>query len=202
MNQEEKLQTLENFARKKGMSFYSCSEKKYNIPNLNQRFRASRYVIFDLQSEIEGLYFIFYDSSTGYRGSYSIYCGLFKEISDFKSNVQIVRRDWLDKLSFKKRYLSGDRYLDNNITIYAKPSNIDSSILSRDKLNEFVSLSNSIKPLCLETKLESMNIVPYLDGKNLISLTTSYWELDEQKLQGFINIGSDFLRGIGRYRNK
>jgi len=197
MTQEEIIKKLEQFATQKNVPFYSCSEKKYNIPNRARRYIASRYVIYDLSKVENGLYFIFYDSSTGgtYRSSAwgDTFCGLFKEIENFNFNVTIQKRHWLDKLSFQKRYLTGNRHLDKTITIHTDSKKIDHAFHSEKKVHQFNSLMKTINPIKVETEVEAWNIVPALDHKTLISLTLNHWLTDFSKIERFIVNGCKYL---------
>ncbi len=117
MEQEEMVKRLEQFASQNNIPFYSCFNRQHKLPKLARRYIAARYVIYDLSKIQEGLYFLFYDSSTGgtHRSSGwgDTYCGLFKKMEGFNANVIIKERYWLNSLSFKKRHLSGHHDIDS-----------------------------------------------------------------------------------------
>ena len=197
MTQREIYKTLEQFAQQRHITFYSSSEKKFNIPNRARRYIASRYVIYDLCKIAEGLYFIFYDSSTG--GTYNsgpwgvTYCGLFKEIKDFDYNVIIKERQWPDTLSMSKRIKTGNKLLDESISILSDSRKIDHNFHSEKKVHELHRLMHQLNPLKVETEVEAWNIVPDLDHKTLISVTLNYWLFDHSKLKEFIEKSCRYL---------
>ena len=197
MTQKEQIKVLEQFAKQKNIPFYSCSQKKYNVPNVALRYIASRYVIYDLSKIYKGLYFIFYDSSTG--GTYNssgwgdTYCGLFMEITDFNYNVTIKERQWFDKFSFQKRYLTGNANLDKRISIHTDSRKIDHTFFRERKVHYLNDMMKKINPLKVETEVDSWNIIPELDHKTLISLTLNRWITDSSKIKWFIINGCKYL---------
>lgn len=197
MTQEKIVKKLEQFAIQKNIPFYSCFDEKYKIPKLARRYIAARYVIYDLNKINKGLYFIFYDSSTGgtYKSSGwgNTYCGLFKEIENFNFNVTIRERQWLDKLSFQKRYLTHNRDLDETLSIYTDSKKNNHAFHCEKKLHQLKGMMKIINPIQVETEVEAWNIVPALDKKTLISLTLNQWLTDGSKIEWFIANGCKYL---------
>ena len=198
MTQEEfDVKKLEQFALQNNIPFYSCFNKQHSLPKLARRYIAARYVIYDLSKVSKGLYFLFYCSSTGgtrkSSGWGDTYCGLFKEIENFDYNVTIRERQWLDKLSFQKRYLTGNRNLDEGLSIFVDSKRINHAILREKNLRQFTSLMKRINPLKVETEIEAWNIIPELDQKTIISLRLNHWLTDSSKINWFIANGSKYL---------
>lgn len=197
MGQQKDIIELERYALRSGIPYYSSSAPKYYIPGIAESELPSRYVIFDLSMYYQGLYFIFYDSTTGFRhsGGYS-YCGLFKEIPDCKHSVTINRRDLIDRLSFKKRYLLGNKKLDKYLNVSTSAYSIDDKIFSRKRLEDYYNLSKEINYLIFKSEPDSPNILPQLNKRDLVSLTTTIWLTDLEKLNTFIRKGSIFISEI------
>lgn len=197
MTQEETVKKLEQFAIKNNILFYSCFDEKHKLPELARRYIATRYVIYDLSKIHKGLYFLFYDSGTGgtYRSSGwgNTYCGLFKEIDNFNSNVTIKERHWLDNLNFQKRYLTNNRELDKTLSIFTDSKKNNHAIVREKKLNQLKGLMKTISPLKVETEVESWNIIPALDQKTLISLRVNRWLTDSSKIKWFLENGCNYL---------
>ncbi|MCU4176117.1 hypothetical protein [Carboxylicivirga sp. N1Y90] len=190
MTQEEIIKKLEQIAKQKDVPFYSSSEVKYKIPNLARRYIAARYVIYDLRMVENGLYFIFYDSSTGgtYRSSAwgETFCGLFMAIDDFNSNVTIKKRQWIDRLSVRRRYLTGNRLLDQAITIHSDSKSINQNFLKEKKIEFLNKMMRKINPIKVETEVDSWNIVPELDHKTVISISVNRWLTSSNQIEWFV----------------
>ena len=196
MTQEANIKRLEKYAISRKIAFYSTSDEKYYLPKQFEYYRSARYVIYDLQDIVQGIYFIFYDSTTGYTNTGITYCGLFKEIPDCSNTITIRRRDFLDKFSLKKRYLTGNKYLNDKVTILSNTNRIDENILTNKRIEDYISLSYEIKYLMLKTEVKANNILPCFDGKNLISIATTNWIIDHNILDIFITNGCRFLNEI------
>jgi len=190
MEQEEMVKRLEQFASQNRIPFYSCFNKQHKLPNLARRYIAARYVIYDLSKIQEGLYFLFYDSSTGgahgRSGWGDTYCGLFKELEGLNVNVAIKERHWLDGLSFKKRYISGHHDIDSRLSILSDSKLSEHNFLSVKKLRHFLNMKTSMPSLRVETEVEAWNIIPELDQKTLLSIRVSHWLMDSSKINWFI----------------
>lgn len=194
MSQEFEIKKAEEFAILKKIPFYSCSKDEYNLPKLAYRYIASRYVIYDLSMIYKGLYFIFYDSSTvSYRSWGSTFCGLFMEIQDFDFNITISERVWIDKFSFRKRLLTGDRVLDNLITINTNLNQCNHPFLSEKKLHQLTQLIEHLKTFQMEVEVNAWNIVPELEYKTIISLTVNRWLTNFNDIHFIITEGSKYF---------
>ena len=198
MTQEEiDVKKLEQFAIKNKIPFYSCFNKQHSLPKIARRYIAARYVIYDLSHIQDGLYFLFYSSSTGgtHRSSGwgDTYCGLFRTINDFSANVTIKERHWLDKLNFQKRVLTGNRHLDESLSIFTDTANIDHDFLRTEKFRQLKSIMKTFNPIKVETEVDAWQIIPALDKKTIISLRMNRWLTDHYKIDQFILKGSKYL---------
>ncbi|MDA3910659.1 MAG: hypothetical protein PF448_04790 [Bacteroidales bacterium] len=198
MTQEAIIKSLEQFAVQRNLPFFSSSEKQYNIPNRPIRYVASRYVIYDLSKVHQGLYFIFHDPSTG--GTYansgwgSAYCGIYKTIDDFSFDSFTIRaRERMDKFSFKRRYQTGDPYLDKKLSIYTKARRIDLTFHSEKKMYQLLQIMQTLPTLQVKTEVDAWNIVPALDHQNLISLKVNNWLVDYAVIEKFILNACEYL---------
>jgi len=197
MEQEEMVKKLEQFASRNRIPFYSCFNKQRKLPNLARRYIAARYVIYDLNQIQEGLYFLFYDSSTGgahgRSGWGDTFCGLYSEIEGFNANVIIKERLWLDGLSFKKRHFSGKHDIDKRLSILSDSKLSKHDFLSVKKLRHFMDMKTSMPALRVETEVEAWNIIPELDQKTLLSIRVSHWLIDSSKIKWFIENACKYL---------
>jgi len=206
MEQEEMVKKLEHFAKQNRIPFYSCFNHEHKLPKLARRYIAARYVIYDLSKLHEGLYFLFYDSSTGGNHQHSgwgdTFCGLFKEIDSFNANVTIKERHWLDKLSFKNRHVTGNHHLDNSLSIYADKKLDNHDFLTVKKLRHFMDMKKKLSPIKVETEVDAWNIIPELDQKTLLSISVNHWLTDSSKIRWFITNGSKYLLDESQIPNK
>ncbi|MBI9055989.1 MAG: hypothetical protein JEY96_19365 [Bacteroidales bacterium] len=186
------IDKLEDFAKGKGIKYYTNSSlKNYSLVK-NERYSSSKFVVFELQN----LFLIFYDSYTPKAFTSSTYCGLFKKMPECKNEMKISKRYWLDNLSFRKRLKSGDSYIDNKVTIFSENNEIDRFILNSSTIRKYIEITKRIMPLEIVTIKNSMSVVSELNGNNLIALKSIDWILDTKELELFIEKGSELLNSI------
>lgn len=196
MKESSEFEILKVFAKSKGIPYYTSSERKDNIFVSSERYMSTKYVVFDLDKYSFGVFFIFYDSYSSKIAMTTTYCGLFKEIPDCSDNIKIVRRDWFDALSFKKRYISGNKYTDRNVTIFSEYNRVNPSLLKDKTIRGFVELSDLIKPVNMEIEMEANSLVNKLNEKNLLSIKLNRWLLDTTELELFISKGLTLINNI------
>jgi hypothetical protein len=196
MNEKSSIQYLEEFAEKKEIPCHTSRVSRNYIFIQNERYASTKYVVFDLCKFCSGLYFIFFDSFSSKMGSTNTFCGFFKEFPKSDNNIKIVRRDWFDKLSFKKRFIAGDQYIDKHVTIFSELSRVDHIFLNKNIIKEFVDLSEQIKPIHIKVETDSYSVVKNLNNKNLISIQTNRWILDYTDLEIFLSKGIKLMNNI------
>lgn len=196
MREKTSIENLEDFAKEKGIQYYTNSSVSKNFLSPNERYISTKFIVYDLNQRLKNLFLVFYDSYSTKAYTSNTYCGLFKRIPKCNNEIKIIKRDWFDFLSFRKRLKTGDKYIDKHISIYSELNAIDSSIINSKTIREFVDINNKILALELTTRCESMSIVPELHGKDLIALKTNAWILEKDLLMMFIEKGSNLLEEI------
>ncbi len=196
MKEKSSIEYLEDFAKEIGIKYYTNLSVSKNFLFPNERYISSKFIVYDLNKRLENLFLVFYDSYSTKAYTSNTYCGLFKRITKCNNEIKIIKRDWYDFLSFRKRLKTGDNYIDKHISIYSELNAIDSSIVNSKTIREFVEINNKILALELTTRYESMSIVPELHGENLVALKTNAWILERDLLMMFIEKGSNLLEGI------
>ena len=196
MKEKSTIDILAEFAEQKGLKYYSNSNVKNFHLSLHERYASSKFVVFDLQNTDKNTFVVFFDyfASKAYTGE--TYCGIFKSIHKCKSEIKIQKRDWFDNLSFKKRIKTGISFIDKNVTVSSENKEVDTYIVNSDIIRKYLEISKRIMPLKLATIKNSESLVPELNGKNLISLTTNSWISDPGELEFFIEQGKELLRKI------
>ena len=196
MRKKTSIENLEDFAKEKGIKYYTNTSVSEKNLSPNERYISSKFIVFDLNQRLKNLFLVFNDSYSTKAYTSNTYCGLFKRIPKCNNEIRIIKRDWFDFLSFKKRFKTGDNYIDKHISIYSELNVIDSSIINSKTIREFVEINNKIEALELTINCESMSIVPELHGKDLIALKTNAWILEKDLLMMFIEKGSNLLGEI------
>ncbi len=196
MKEKTSIERLEDFAKEKGIKYYTSSSIKNHYLDSGQRNTSSKFIVYDLNQRSRNLFLVFYDSYSTEAYTSSTYCGLFKRIPKCNNEIKIIKRGWFDFLSFRKRLKTGDNYIDKHISIFSKAKAIDRSIINSKTIREFVEINNEIVGLELTTICESMSIVPELNGNDLVSLQTNNWIKDNDELMMFIDKGSRLLEKI------
>jgi len=196
MSEKTSIEILIDFAEERNIPYFTKKKSKDFVFITNERYSSSKFIVYKLDKFYPGLYFIFSDSFSAKIGSKSTYCGIFKEFPEYIGNVKIIKRDWFDSFSFSKRYTTGDKYIDKNITIQAEYNNLNNSLTNTKNIEDFIELANKVTPISLEIMKDSISVIPELHGKNLISITTNRWILDYDELDILINKGSDLIKKI------
>lgn len=196
MKEKSTIDILIDFAKQKGLKYYTNSSTKNLILSTNERYSSSKFVVFNLHDTDNNTYVVFSDSfaSKAYTGE--TYCGIFKLVGTCKSEMKILKRDWFDKLSFKKRVKTGSSYIDKNVTVFSTNNEYDSSIVNSDFIRKYLEICKRIMPLELATIKDSNSVIPELNGNNLIALRTNSWISDTMELEYFIEQGESLLKKI------
>ena len=189
MKEKSSIDILIEFAKRKGFKYYTNSSVKNFHLSQNERFLSSKFVVFDLRDISDNSFIVFFDtfSSKAYTGD--TYCGFYKLTEKCKNEMKILKRDWFDKLSFKKRLMTGNSFTDKNVTIFSENNEVDKFILNSEFIRKYLEISKRIMPLELLTVKNSESVVPELHGNNLIALKTNVWITDEKELEFFIEQG-------------
>jgi len=196
MKEKSTNEILSEFAKQKDLKFYTNSSiKKFHLSN-NERFASSKFVVFDLQDQDKNTFFVFFDDYASKAFTSNTFCGIFKLTKKCKSEMNILKRDWFDLLSFNKRIKTGSSFIDKNVTVFSEEKDLDSSILNTGLIKKYLEMSKRIMPLEIATIKNSASVVPELNGKDLLSLTTNSWIYDPKELEFFIEQGRDLIRRI------
>ncbi|MDO9512048.1 MAG: hypothetical protein Q7J34_09830 [Bacteroidales bacterium] len=196
MTEKSSIEILEEFAKRNSYRFYTHSSVYDHSLSTADRFTTTKFIVFDFTEISKNLYFIFYDlhSTKAYSGS--TYCGLFKKIQKCNNEIRIIKRDWVDVLRFKKRFLSSDSYIDKEVSIFTENSSLDLSIVNSKNIRLFVDINKRISPLEMVSTRESWSIVPELNGNDLVAIKTNFWEMDFENLKYFIEKGCELMKSI------
>jgi hypothetical protein len=192
MKEKSAIEILEEFANKHNYPFHSSIKQNKHRLNHMGKMLSSKYVSLDLSSLGENLYMVFYDS----HGVMKAFCGLYKKISKCDSEVSIIKRDWIDALSFKKRYKTGDSLIDKKVTIQTERKDQSYAFINGKNINAFLQLNKYVKPLKLCTERNTISVVDALHEQHVVYLHCNRWILEENELQTLINKGSDLLNRI------
>lgn len=199
MSEMSSIELLESYAKERGIKYYSSNISKDNKIDAGERYSATKYVVFVLDQISPELYLIFSDSFGSTAGMQSTYCGLFREFPRYYDDVKIIKRDWLDFFSSRKRFITGDNFVDKKVTIFYKNARLNHSLSAPNNIKDFLSLSKEIFPIMIEVEKDSRSVVKELNGKNLISLTTNKWLLEFEEIDTFIDKGSKLLENMSQY---
>lgn len=199
MGELSSMELIESYAKDRGIKYYTSNSSKDNILIATERYSSTKYIVFFLDNISPDLYLIFFDSFSSKMGSKSIYCGLFKEYKHYNADVKIIKRDWFDMFSSKKRFLTGDSYVDKKVTIFHKNARLNHSLASPNNIKDFLLLSKEVFPIMIEVEKDSRSIVKELNRKNLISITTNKWLFDFTEIDALINKGSKLIEKMSQY---
>lgn len=196
MKEKSTIEILVEFAKQKGLKYYTNSSVQKFRLSPSERYSSSKFVVFDLQDTSKNTFVVFYDtySSRSYNGI--TYCGIFKLIRNCNNEIKVLKRDWFDRLSFKRRVKTGSRYIDRNVTIFSGKNDVDRSIVNSEIIRKYLQISKRIMPLELDTIKNSESVVPELNGNNLIALKTNSWISDTEELEYFIEHGVSLMKKI------
>lgn len=195
MKEKSYFESIEDYAREKGIPHHSNKSADNHLLHPAERYTSKKFIIFELDKK-EKNFFIFFDSYAPKAYTSNTFCGLFKKILKCDNEIKIIRRDWFDALSFKRRLKTGDYFLDRNVTIYSQNSKINGSIINNKVVREFIDLNKVIQPLELVTQREAISIVPELNGQSLVALKTNSWIADHTELTLFIKKGLNLFSNI------
>lgn len=196
MSEKTSIERLIEFAKERNIPYFTKEKSKDFVFITNERYSSSKFLVYKLDKFYPGLYFIFSDSFSAKIGSKSTYCGIFKEFPEYIGNVKMIKRDWFDCLSLSKRYTTGDKYIDKKVTIQSEYYNLNNSLTNTKNIKDFIKLANKVTPISLEIINDYISIIPELNEKNIISLTSNRWILDYNELDILINEGSDLINRI------
>ncbi|RLD45505.1 MAG: hypothetical protein DRI89_00745 [Bacteroidetes bacterium] len=194
MKEKSSIEILEDFAKRKEIRFYTNSSVKNNFLSPSKRFSSVKFIVFDLGKVSKNLFFIFYDSFATKAQTSKTYSGLFMRTLKCKDKIKIMKRDWFDVISFKKRLKTGDPFIDKHLTIFSESDVVNTTLIHSKNMREFIQITEKIMPLELMTFQSSMSIVPELHGNDFIALRTNTWILDEKLLEYFMAKGSELLK--------
>lgn len=187
------VEILEEFARGRGINYYSNSNSVNFSLVPSDRFMNTKYVVFELEKSMNELYFVFFDSFSPKAYNGVTYSGLFKRISECNNEIKVTKRFWFD---FRKRIKSNDSYIDEKVTIIGDSNKLDRNIINSKVIMQFLEINESIEPLVLETIAKSESIIPDLNGNDFIVIRTNTWITEEKMLELFIKKGKEFFDEI------
>lgn len=198
MQEKTSIEKLGEFAKEMGYSYYTHSNKRNHlIVAPAERFTKAKYIVIDLKPLMKDLFLVFFDvfSPKAYTGE--TYCGLFHRLSDCENEIKIIRRDWFDFLSFKKRHKFGDSFIDKKVTIFKDNNESIPLKINPRNIRKFIEINKQITPLEIVTIKNSLSIVPELHHNNWIALQINrHWLVDTTKLQYFIQEGAPLLKSM------
>jgi len=196
MTETTSIQLLENFANKKGIKHYSSSNRKDHLLITGDRFLATKYVVFDFNEVKKDLYFIFYDSFSPKAYTSKSYCGFFQKITNCKHEIKIIKRDWFDMFSFKKRYKTGFDSIDKKVSIFTSSKETNPTFVNSKTITEFLQVAKTVMPLELITIHNSQSVIPELVGNDFVAIQTNKWILNLKELDAFLTKGAEFMKKL------
>ena len=196
MKEKSSIEILEGFAKQKKIRFYTNTSTKNNFLSPNERFSSVKFIVFILDKIGKNLFFIFYDSYSTKAQTSKTYSGLFMRMANCKGKIKVMKRDWFDLLSFRKRLKTGNHFIGQHLTIFSKSNEVNTALMNSKNMRAFFQMAKEIMALELLTFQDSMSVVPELHGNDIIALRTNSWVLDKKLLEYFIEKGSELFSRI------
>lgn len=139
-------------------------------------------------------YLLFFDSLGNSTSNDSLYCSLLTEAKAPLRNAKIIRRDWFDALSFKKRQKTGNDKIDKAISIFG--DSVPQINIHWDAVQSYLSMNTVLGPMQVETIEKADKLIPDLEGKSIVSIKIFEWKVETEDLSVLINDGVALLNEL------
>ena len=101
--------------------------------------------------------------------------------------------------NFRRNKLkSGNRYIDNNLTIISRANRINRDWITEEITMLFLNLTKTIVPLKLLVKRDYLSLIKEFDGKNVIGLETNQWIYKKEEIDALISLGTEIIKKLNK----
>gem|GEM_PF-1109232 len=193
MSKQDAYETLLDYPKKFGINYetHESQNRFYLLPN--DPFLRTKYIVF----KIEELFFCAYDSYAAKAYTSNTYTGIYGLINlpeDFECRIYI--RDWMDLFLRTNKKKTGDKTVDDKLTITSNSKDLPQGLLSEKDALLLQKINSVITPIELLIQNDYRPIIRELGNKKIIGLETNQWIYKKEELDIFINTGSSLIKNI------
>jgi hypothetical protein len=152
------------------------------------RFVNTKFVTASLS---DSMHFLAYSSGNSHPFS-----GLYSSIEGTtEAEYKIYKKTWLDPLLFFRRKKSGNRYIDENISIVS--SNwIPSKEISIESVHLFLKINAGKNPYSLILQNDYLPMIRLFKGKKIVGIESNNWLWEKEDLKLLLETGHSLIQYI------
>ena len=179
----ESLERIEQFAKDRHIPLIqNYQEQKLPTTNGAKITSTRKELYMRLHRNGREFYFGFYDSLGQSTSNKSLFSALYMVTPKEVNNVEMQKREWFDKLRMKKRFKTGNDFIDKNIIISTKPI----LPITRGLADDFLKMQKKYLSLRFEMLHADKHFIEGLQNKNVLSLKVIQWLSDPKELEDFL----------------
>jgi hypothetical protein len=192
MNERDSFEILLDYPAEHGLVYETHQDNKRFYLFASDPILRTKYVVF----KIDSLTFLAYDSFAAKAYMNKTFTGIYQPVM-MSENIELkaYKKDWMDYFIRFRKIKTGQKYIDDNLTITSKSKNA-SKLLTDQTVTLFNKINQSISPLQLLIQNDYLSIVRDFEGKNVIGLETNQWIYKKEELDVFINSGRELIETI------
>jgi hypothetical protein len=193
MKEQDSFETLLDYPKENGLQFETHESQNRFYLTPTDPFLRTKYIVF----KKDELYFCAYDSYATKAYMSNTYSGLYGVINlpvDFE--CKIFKKDSLDLFIRFNKKKTGNKDIDDKLTITTKSKSLPKGFLSDKDVLLFDKINNTINPIELLIQNDYRPIIKELRAKKVIGLETNQWIYKKEDMDVFINFGIELLRNI------
>jgi len=192
-NEPTYFELLTQYCKDRGYNYFSTAERNRFVTTPGDPMKNKKVIYF----EIRGVYFVAFDTFSANMGSTNMYCGLFTDIRTSDNNLfSAIKRGFLTNFLTYRNIKTGNSYVDKKLTVSVEKRNGKPSVLTESDVDRFLAICNRFEGLRFGISDERVNEVHNLSKKRILGLEFNYWEVDNEKLDFFIDKGVELLERI------
>ncbi|PXY01488.1 hypothetical protein DF185_08365 [Marinifilum breve] len=198
MEERSAFDILVDYPKKHGLDYDThTNDRRFHFfpsdPVLNTKF-----VIF----KKDNLFFCAYDSFGTKAYMNCTYTGLYGliDIPD-PLELKMTKKDWLDKFLTSNKRKTGNHYIDENVTISSKSSDIPMRVVNEKAVKHFLKITEKMNPLKVIIENDYLQFVKELKGKMVVGVEINKWLFEESDVDYFLEHGSKLLHSMQRKKD-
>ena len=193
MSKSDTFEILLDYPKEHGINYETHESRERFYLNPNDPFLRMKYVVF----KTDGLFFCAYDSYAAKAYTTTTYSGLYGSINlPAGFECKIYKKDILDFFFRMNRKKSGEKTIDDKLTITTRSKSFPKGLLSLKDVMLFLRINSIVTPVELLIQNNYRPIIRELNDRKIIGLETNQWICKKEDLEVFINSGGELIRNI------
>ena len=184
---------LSDYPKINGFDFETHKDSKrfYLFPQ--DPLLKTKYLIF----KTDNITFVAYDSYSTNPFMNRTFCGVYSHYEcedDFE--CRIFKKTWADSFLRSNRRRTGNKWIDNKITIISKSRYSFEKLFDQSIIEDFYRLCDGISPIEILIQNDYLQIVKDLNNKRILGIETNQWIYEYTDVENLISIGGLIIQKL------